>query len=85
MRVALTLTGAWAFLLLLRVLGGVKLRSGVADVLQFTLVVTYVVGVPIACGLAARLGDRPTRRVKMAVGLIFIWLAFLVWAATLSF
>jgi len=85
LRVAAALTAAWGLLLLLRVLAGVTLRSGVADALQFLLVGAYVGGVPIACGLAARLGDRPTRRVRLAIVLLAGWLAFLLWAATLSF
>ena len=84
LRVALALTGLWVLLVLLRVLGGVSFRSGAADTLQFVLVVAYVVGVPIATGLAARLGNRPIGRVRIAVGLLVGWLAFLIWAATLS-
>jgi hypothetical protein len=84
LRVAVALTGLWGLLVLLRVVGGVSLRSGVADAFQFVLVVAYVVGVPIASGLAARLGNRPIGRVRIAVALLIGWLAFLIWTATLS-
>jgi len=72
-------------LVLVRVLTGVSLRGTVADIVQFGLVVAYAGGVPIASGLAARMGDRPTRRVRTAIALIGIWITFVVWAATLSF
>ena len=85
LRVGLALTAAWGLLVLVRVLTGVSLRGTLADVVQFGLVVAYVGGVPIASGLAARMGDRPTRRVRTAIALIAIWLTFMTWAATLSF
>jgi len=84
LRVALALTGLWVVLVLLHVVGVIIFRSVVTDTFQFVLVVAYVVGVPIASGLAARLGHRPIGRVRIAVGLLVGWLAFLIWAATLS-
>lgn len=83
LRVALVVTAAWLALLLLRLLLGAQLRGPVADVGQFVLVIGYVVVVPAGC-LPALWKPKAPRDRRVAVGLIGLWAAFLVWAATLT-